>query len=125
MSQQPLELSTNIDLYLFIGKCIHAVISTISKRCPKANNKYLENYDPSNPSKYIIYLYTNNLYGWAISQALPFGDFKWISPDTFNKEQILSIHENSEVGYISEVDLVYPIELYNMHYDYALAPEKY
>ncbi|GFQ87084.1 uncharacterized protein TNCT_173661 [Trichonephila clavata] len=59
-----------------------------------------------------------------MSQALPYGDFKWISPHTFNTEQILSIHENSEVGYVFEVDLEYPTKLHNLHSDYPLAPEK-
>ncbi|GFT96395.1 uncharacterized protein NPIL_66591 [Nephila pilipes] len=98
MSQQPLELFTSIDMHLFIEKGIRRGISTICKRYARANNRYLENYDPLSPSKYIIYLDANNLYGWAMSQALPYSDFKWISSDTFNKEQILSIHENSEVG---------------------------
>ncbi|GFW84575.1 uncharacterized protein TNCV_3107101 [Trichonephila clavipes] len=92
-------------MHLFIEKGIRGGISTICKRYARANNRYLENYDPSSPSNYIIYLDANNLYGWAMSQALPYGDFKWISPDTFNKEHILSIHENSKVGYIFEVDL--------------------
>ncbi|GFT03817.1 uncharacterized protein NPIL_449541 [Nephila pilipes] len=109
---------------LFIEKSIRGGISTIYKRYARANNRCLENYDPSSPPKYIIYLDANNLYGWAMSQALPYGDFKWISPDTFNKEQILSMRENSEVGYIFEVDLEYPTELHNLHSDYSLAAEK-
>ena len=37
-----------------------------------------EAYDPSNPTKYIIYLDANNLYGWAMCQPLPNGGFKWM-----------------------------------------------
>ncbi|GFX88648.1 protein NYNRIN [Trichonephila clavipes] len=107
MSQQPLELFTSIDMHLFIEKRYSWGDFNDMQRYARANNRYLENYDPSSPSKYIIYLDANNLYGWAMSQALPYGDFKWISPDIFNKEHILSIPENSEVGYIFEVDLDY------------------
>lgn len=39
-----------------------------------------EAYDPSNPTKYIIYLDANNLYGWAMCQPLPNGGFKWMQP---------------------------------------------
>ena len=39
-----------------------------SKRCVEANNTYLENYDPSKPSPYIMYWDANNLYGWAMVQ---------------------------------------------------------
>ena len=32
--------------------------------------------DYSKPSKYITYLHANNLYGWAMSQYLPYSRFK-------------------------------------------------
>ena len=36
----------------------------------------MECYDSSEESKYITYLDANNLYGWAISQYLPYSEFK-------------------------------------------------
>ena len=30
-------------------------------------------------SKYITYLDANNLYGWAMSQYLPYSEFKWLN----------------------------------------------
>jgi len=43
-----------------------------SNRLGQANNRYMgEDYDSSKPSKYIIYLDANNLYGWAMSKLLP------------------------------------------------------
>ena len=39
----------------------------------------MECYDSSKESKYIIYLDPNNLYGWAISQYLPYRKFKWLN----------------------------------------------
>ena len=46
-------------------------------RYAKANNKYMKNYDENKESLYIQYLDANNLYGWAVSQKLPVGGFKW------------------------------------------------
>ena len=40
-------------------------------RHAKANNKYMKNYDKNKESN------ANNLYGWAMSQKLPVGRFKW------------------------------------------------
>lgn len=49
-----------------------------------ANNRYLENYDSNAPNKFISYIDANNLYGWAMSHHLPFGQFKWVQESEFN-----------------------------------------
>ena len=51
----------------------------------KANNKYMTGYDPQKPSKHIMYLDTNDLYGWAMSQCLPTGVFKCFTPEEDRK----------------------------------------
>ena len=64
----------------------------------------------------------NNLYGWAMSEYLPYGGFKWLkNVDEFD---VMSISEKSPIGYFLEVDLEYPDELHELHNDYPLAPEK-
>ena len=69
----------------------------------EANIKYMKNYDPKKPSKYILYLDMNNLYGWAMSGYLTYGRFKWLkNVDNFD---VNSISEKSPIGYILEVIL--------------------
>ena len=64
----------------------------------------------------------NNLYGWGLTEYLPYGGFKWLkNVDGFN---IMSISEKSSIVYILEVDLQYPDKLHDSHNDYSLAPEK-
>ena len=63
-------------MYLFIEKRLRGGISYIAKRYSEANNKYMKNYDPTKPSKYIEYLDKNNLHGWAMSDYLPYDGFK-------------------------------------------------
>ena len=66
-----LELISDIDTRLFIKKEMTEGISNIAKRFSKANAKYMQFYDNSNPSKYITYLDANNLYSWETSEYLP------------------------------------------------------
>jgi len=68
-----------------------------------------------------MYLDANHLYGWAMSQPLPKGDFQWIDPE---EVELFNYHAESEKGVILEVDLEYPEELHDLHNDYPLAPEK-
>ena len=48
-----LELISSIDQYLSIEKELGGEISYICKRFNKANNKYMEDYDPTKESKFI------------------------------------------------------------------------
>ena len=109
-------------MHLFIEKGLRGRISDIAKRYVKANNKYMDDYDPKNPSTFISYLDMNNLYGWAMSQYLPYEGFKWLkNVDEFD---VMSINEKSPIGYFPKVDLKYPDELHELHNDYPLSPEK-
>ena len=124
MTDIKLELITDIDMYQFIEKGLRSGVSYIANRCGKANNKYMKEYDEKAPSKYIMYLDANNLYGWAMSQYLPTGNFKWLSQKQIEKTNLGKYTENSKKGLILEVDLEYPQELHDLHNDYPLGPEK-
>ena len=116
-----LEKISDMDKYLFTEKGLRGGISYISKRYPKANNKYMNDYDSKNPSKFITYLDMNHLYGWELSSYLPYGGFKWLkNVDGFD---LNSISEKSPIGYFLDVDLEYLDELHELHNDYPLAPE--
>ena len=115
-----LELITEPDMYLFIEKGLRGGISMVSHRHAQANNLQMENYDPSQPTSYLQYLDSNNLYGWAMSQPMPTRGFEWVN----YTDQILETPVNSGHGYILEVDLEYPASLHREHNDYPLAPEK-
>ena len=97
-------------------------------------------FDPRTPTSYIMEVDANNLYGWAMLQEMPDGDFEWVSDDECrNLEQLLNYadgridifdtglfdhRENKEdkKSFIFEVDFDYPPELHERD-DYPLAPE--
>ena len=97
----------------------------IAKRHSKANNKYIKSYDVNEPTKFIMYVDANSLYGWTMIQYLPYGEFKWLNQKEIHKFDVNSIGENSSDWYILEVDLEYPDEIHELHKDYPLAPEKF
>ena len=111
-----------VNMYIFIEKGLRGGIFYIAKRYTKANNKHMKEYDPKKILTYILHLDTNNLYGWAMSGYLPYGEFKRLkNVDGFD---VNSISEKSPIGYILEVDLENPDELHVLHNDYPPAPEK-
>ena len=104
------------------GKC-HAGIATISTRHAVANNSYLTDYDQQQPTSFITYLDANNLYGAAMVQPLPVGNFRFLQQDEIDAFKLDKIQPASETGYIIECDLQYPQHLHDTHSDYPLAPE--
>ena len=54
----------------------------------------------SKESKYITYLDANNLYGYAMSQYLPYYGFKWLNQKEISNFCLNSTSENSSIGYI-------------------------
>ena len=66
----------------------------------------MKDYDPKKPLKFITYLDMNNLYGWAMSEYLPYERFKWLK--NFDGFDVMSVGKESKIGFILEVDLEYP-----------------
>ena len=69
----------------------------------------MKNYNKYKEGPFLQYLDANNLCGWAMSQKLPVSGFKWKkSMSKFNEEFIKNYDEDSNKGYILEVDVKYP-----------------
>ena len=112
-----------------------------SVRYARANNKLMGSmYDPTTPTSNIIKVDANNLYGWAMSQEMPDGEFDWVSlEECRNMEQTINFVDgriaifdlgifdhrvlDEKKSFILEVDLKYLPELHDRDDDYPLAPE--
>ena len=81
----------------------------------------------------IVYLDANNLYGWAMSQELPYGGFQFMSGiEQLNSEDIdettrnvlqLILSRPDGIGYTFKCDIVYPEEIHDEHSDLPFLPE--
>ena len=126
MTNIDLELLSDNDMLLMFEKGIRGGISIISNRYGEANNKYMrKGFNKNKPSKYLIYLDANNLYGCAMSMKLPTHGFKWLTSGEMKKlynNQIVQVLEKTPC--ILEVDLEYPENLHDLHNDYPFCPER-
>ena len=112
-----LELLTDSDMLLMFECRIRGGITQAVHRYAKVNNKYIgEQHNPEGESRFLQYLDANNLYGWAMSQPLPTGGFRWVMPD--------EITEHSDKGYLLEVDVKYPKKLHDLYNDLPFMCEK-
>ena len=121
-----LELLNDPNMLLMIEKGIRGGISIISNRYGEANNKYMQKgFNKNKPSKYLMYLDANNLYGCAMSMKLPTHGFKWLSSGEMEKlynNQVVQVWEKNPC--ILEVDIGYSENLHDLHNDYPFCPER-
>ena len=87
------------------------VLVFVIKKHVIADKKYVDKNTKNN--KYLLYLDANNLYGYSMSQKLPYKNFKWSNNLKLDKLQ---------TG-IYEVNLEIPTNLHDKFKDYPLALE--
>ena len=60
-----------------------------------------------------------------MSQKLPVNNFKWVEDKSrINEEFIKNYNENSNKGYILEVNVKYPKKLHDLHSDLPFLPRR-
>jgi hypothetical protein len=103
-------------MYEFFEKSIRGGITFVNKHYAATEKGKSE----------ILYLDANNLYGFALSEALPFADFVWETDQARLQTMLSELPSmdcsSSERGYTIEVDLVIPDHLHDQLDDFPLAP---
>ena len=118
-----LELITDYDVFMMIEEGIRGGMCQAIYRHAKANNKYMNNYDKSIISSFLMYLDANNLY--LMSQKLPVKGFKWGEDLSQFKEDFIKNYDgNSYIGYFLEADVEYPKTLFSLQKDILFLPKK-
>ena len=105
-----LELLTDLDMLLmFEGGITGGGMTQAVHHYTSVNNKYSGGqYNPSQESSYLGYLDANSLYGWAMSQPLSTGRFRWVD---IKPDEIRKLKKREDKGYLLEVIVSYPREL--------------
>jgi hypothetical protein len=120
------DLFTNKEqvLYKFVENMKRGGISTIMNRYAKVE----ETKENEEPTSKIDYVDATNLYGWAMMQELPTGNFrKWnaLEVSWFDMDMIRNydIHSNPK-GFLIECDIEIPLHLHEKFRHYPLAAER-
>ena len=84
-----------------------------------------DRYIKSDKNRKILYVDANNLYGFGMSQWLPFDDIKFVTELTENifLKEILKTPDDSDIGYFLEVDLEYPHNIRQKTKHFPFGPE--
>ena len=100
-----------------VEKGIREGICHAMLRYAKTNNMYMKDYNKDEES-FLQYDDANNLYGFAIIQPLPVDGFKFVkNVSKIDKDFIKNYDEDSDKGYILEVDAEYPKNLHDLYSD--------
>ena len=75
-------------------------------------------------SVFLQYLDANNLYGYAMCKKLPLKRYKWADTSMITDEFVKNYDENSDTGYLLEVDVEYPKKLTSDHRDLPFLPKR-
>jgi len=123
MTQVELDLITDLDMFLMIESGIRGGLSYVSQRFAEANHPTLPNHRPEKPISYLRYLDANSLYATCQTFSLPVDDFRFLTQSEIDAFDVNSVSDQSDRGYILEVDLEYPEHLHDAHSAYPLCPE--
>ena len=128
----PLDLLTDMEQLDMVEGLIRGGVSSIyNKRLSVANNKCIPNFNPKEPSTFIVRIEANNLYGGIMETLpLPLNGFEFTNQQKDSDlepqfiQKVLETPDDSDLGYILEVDLSYPDALHGLHSYFPLAPVK-
>ena len=98
MTSVNIELVRDVHIYNMISKNIRGGLCTTgSVRYAKANNTYMnELYDPDAETILILATDANNLYGIAMAEPLPYGNFEWSNPSHITMDFIKGYDDEGE-----------------------------
>ena len=83
----------------------------------------MKDYSKDEEESFLQYNDTTNLFGFAMSEPLPVDGFEWMKDlSKIDEDFIKNYDENSDKGYILEVNAEYLKNLHDLHRDLPFLP---
>ena len=114
LTKVEIELISDSDIYLILEKCMRGGFLCIFKRYILPTNKFLKSYKPKQELKHMIYLDSNNLYGYVIPKFCP-KCLEVFSSKKFDSNKYCS---NNSKDCNLDVSVECPKELHELNNDY-------
>ena len=111
-----LELIKNVDFFQMFENSIRGGVSGVF------GDRYIESYNIIK----ILHIDMNNLYGFAMWQHLPIGNFQVFENNSLTESfvnKVLNTHDCSNIGYVLIVDLIYPVIIKLKSKNFPFCPE--
>ena len=102
---------------------IRGGVASVFDKFFKANNRYVTDHNYNDYNTYGVLLDANNLFG-GVMEKLPLPLISFETVQNIDPNRILETTDDSEEGYILEVDLHYPDKFHDGYQDFPLAPTK-
>ncbi|XP_043949537.2 uncharacterized protein LOC122818670 [Drosophila biarmipes] len=118
-----LDLISDPEMHSFLKSAVRGGLVQCNQEDVTANNELLNSFDPSKPITYLASIEANNLDDWAMSQPLPFSNFSFLNDKQIHQFDATKISSDADVGYVLEVDLEYPTDLYRSHDGLPFCPQ--
>ena len=111
-----LELIKKVDLLQMFENGIRGGISGV----------FGDRYNESNHNNKLLHIDMNNLYGFAMLQHLPVGNFQIFENASITEsfiDKVLNTHDCNVIGYVLIVDLIYPDNIKHKSKNFPFCPE--
>ena len=116
-----LELLSDIDMVNFIETSLRGGLSYVNER----HVKLPEDYDVDKTKEWLLYVDSNNLYGFVMMDWLPTNNYRWLNNEEFSSIDWKNQLDKQSTGYILECDLSIPTDLHDYFSSNPLASEKF
>lgn len=123
MTGVKIELMTDYEQLQYCLRNVRGGLVTANVHFATANNKYMDDFDPTTDPQYLMQLDENNLYGFSMVHPIPLSDFRFLSAAELILFDPLTVPADSEIGYFVEVDVDFPPEIHDRLADLPFFPE--